>query len=243
MFGMLVEGLLDLLWPPRTTCIYCDGPLEAGAAQRLFCGTCWDSMGFPPGRHYCFNCTRPYTGWGDYCPECSRGSPYGYVFSLGLHEGALREAVHQVKYGGREALGILLGKRLGALISTRPDCIIPMPLHLFRLRERGYNQAALIAQGIASVLSVPVVDGVLRRRRRTARQADLDRESRQRNMADAFGLRRGTPYWLGRSVLLVDDVLTTGATASAAAKVIWESGATEVNLAVLAVSSTPVAQF
>lgn len=243
VFRTVVDGLLDLLWPPRTTCIFCTGPLGEDGIGGLFCADCWASMGFPAGRRYCFNCTRPHTGWGDYCADCARGSVFGYVYALGLHEGALREAVHQVKYGGREALGILLGTRLGALVSSRPDCIVPMPLHPFRLRQRGYNQAALIAQGLAEVLGVPVVDRVLRRRRWTARQANLDRLSRQRNMENAFDLPMGAPCWQGRSVLLVDDVLTTGSTARAAARVLWESGAADVNLAVLAVSATPVAQF
>lgn len=200
-------------------------------------------MSFPPDGRYCFNCARPLSAWGELCPACARGSPFGYVYALGLHQGALRQAVHQVKYGGREELGILLGARLSALVSTRPDCLVPMPLHPARLRERGYNQAAVVARGIAAYQGVPVVEGVLLRRRRTARQAGLDRSARQRNVANAFGLRRGVPPWEGRSVLLVDDVLTTGATAGAAARVLRESGAAEVNLAVLAVSATPVAAF
>jgi len=253
-----MEGLLDLLWPPRTQCAHCGGPLGADAVGRLLCGPCWESMGFPPGRRYCFHCARPLPGlpaaaggqgrgllappeWGSLCPECRRGSPFGAVYALGVHEGALRKAVHLLKYEGREELGVLLGKRLGGVVDRPPDCLVPMPLHPSRLRERGYNQAALVARGMAAVLDVPVVAEGLVRRRPTARQADLDREGRIRNTADAFGPGRGAPEWAGRRVLLVDDVLTTGATAAAAARVLWEGGAAEVDLAVLAVSGTPVA--
>lgn len=267
MPNRLVQGLLDLLWPPRTRCAHCDGMLGADSAGGLLCGACWASMGFPPGRRYCFHCARPLPGqplpwgwqafherrvpekwqssgvppgWAPLCPDCARGSPFGRIHALGLHEGALRKAVHLVKYEGREELGILLGRRLGGVVTRRPDYIVPVPLHPSRLRERGYNQAALIARGIGEVLGVPVVEGALVRHRRTARQADLDRRSRLQNLQQAFGPGCVAAAWFGRLVLLVDDVLTTGATASAAATVLWETGAAEVDLAVLAVSATPV---
>jgi ComF family protein len=125
-------------------------------------------------------------------------------------------------------------------VPDRYDCLVPMPLHSSRLRERGYNQAALIAQGLAAVRGVPVAEGWLLRRRRTDIQHRLDREGRLRNLTDAFAVKAGSAPWHGRRVLLVDDVLTTGATAAAAAGALYRSGALRVDVAVLAVSTTPV---
>jgi len=132
-----------------------------------------------------------------------------------------------------------LGRRLGMKIQTRYNCIVPVPLHRSRRRERGYNQAALIARGIAGVIGTPVEEEGLVRLRSTGHQAKLHRGERMRNLAGAFGVKSPTPPWSGRSVLLVDDVLTTGTTAAAAAGVLWRSGACQVDLAVLAVSTKP----
>jgi ComF family protein len=197
-------------------------------------------MHFPPVSHCCFNCARPLAGGGTFCRGCAAGSPFGYVYALGLHEGALREAVHHLKFGDREALAPPLGRRLAALISTRPDCLVPVPLHRSRLVERGYNQATLIAQAIAAELAIPVMDQAMKRLRRTGHQAKLDRAARMKNLQHAFGVARTPAPWVGKSVLLVDDVLTTGATAAAVANVLRQTGARAVDMAVLAVSATKV---
>lgn len=173
-------------------------------------------------------------------PGLRGGSAFGYVYALGLHEGALREAVHHLKFGDREELAPPLGRRLAALISTRPDCLVPVPLHRSRLVERGFNQATLIARAIAAELSIPVMDQAMTRLRRTGHQAKLDRAARMKNLQHAFGVARTPAPWAGKSVLLVDDVLTTGATAVAVANVLRQTGARAVDMAVLAVSATKV---
>ena len=243
MLQLVLQGLMDLLWPPRTECLLCGAPLGAGELPEPVvpvCGACWDGMRFPPGLRCCFTCARPLSGGGTYCRSCAAGSPFGYVYSLGLHEGALREAIHHLKFGDREELARPLGRRLAALISTRPDCLVPVPLHRSRLVERGYNQATLIAQSIGAELSIPVVDKAMKRLRRTGHQDKLDRAARMQNLQHAFGVSQSPAPWAGRSVLLLDDVLTTGATAAAVAAVLRQTGASSVDMAVLAVSATKV---
>lgn len=239
MLKLFLRGMMDLLWPPRTTCLLCHGPLPAeGMGSGLpVCGPCWEGMGFDSAEPRCRNCSRPLAGGQGLCVECAQVPPFGRVWALGLHRGPLREAIHHLKFGGRRRLGLALGLRLAAEIPPVHDLIVPIPLHPSRLRERGYNQAALIGAGIGQALGTAVVERGLVRRRPTGHQAKLDRAERLRNLQDAFGVARMRSLpWAGRRVLLVDDVLTTGATASAAARVLRATGARGVDLAVLAVS-------
>jgi len=239
MLRLFLQGLADLLWPPRTTCLLCEGPLPAeGTGSGLpVCEGCWHGMGFDAAVPRCGNCSRPLAGGPGLCVECAQAPPFGRVWALGLHRGPLREAIHHLKFGGRRRLGVALGLRLAAEIPPVHDLIVPIPLHPSRLRERGYNQAALIGAGIGQALGTAVVERGLVRRRPTGHQAKLDRSERLRNLRGAFGVARVKNLpWEGRRVLLVDDVLTTGATASAAAEVLRATGALGVDLAVLAVS-------
>lgn len=241
MLRLMLQGLANLLWPPRIHCLICEAPL-AGCSEPagLVCDQCLGSMAFDPHEPRCANCTRPTYAADGLCAECADGSPFGVVFSLGPHKGALREAVHHFKFEDRRELGQVLGRRLARTISVRYDCVVPVPLHRSRLRERGYNQAALIGKELADAAGVPLYEGMLVRLRQTGHQAKLHRSSRLHNLQGAFGIAQPNPPWTGRRVLLVDDVLTTGATAAAAATELYGSGARTVDLAVLAVSTTVV---
>lgn len=251
---------MDILWPPRTTCLTCDGPLahlegpgerelggegvggahDAGGVLPI-CWDCWASMPFVPGTVLCYNCSRPIKGGWGLCVECQEGSPFGQVWALGLHQGALRKAIHHLKFGDRQVLGLALGQRLAEMVERPADMLVPIPLHRSRLRERGYNQAALIAEGLALQLAIPVVEEELVRVRSTGHQTHRDRDARWQNLSRAFAVRSEGPQpWMGRDVLVVDDVLTTGATAAAAAEVLLATGARSVDLAVLAVSDKPI---
>lgn len=240
MWRLLVQGCLDFLWPPRTQCLLCPNPLTETSVAELLCQDCWERMGFQESITVCRHCSRPVADGSDLCRECAEGSPFGRVFALGLHEGPLREAIHHLKFAGRYELGPLLGKRLASQLPSAWECILPVPLHRSRLLDRGYNQAAAIAKGIAELHPWPVPDKHLLRLRRTAHQAKLHRGERMKNLVGAFGVKRGTPPWQDKAVLLVDDVLTTGSTVAAVAQVLYDSGARSVDVAVLAVSTKPV---
>jgi ComF family protein len=149
-----------------------------------------------------------------------------------------REAIHALKFGGRRGLAnplgdLLAGLPLSALPGAAPDVLVPVPLHPRRARERGYNQALLLARRLERAWGVPVAADALRRTVATQPQADLDAAARRRNVRDAFAVR--SPELIaGRHVVLVDDVLTTGATAAECAMSLRRAGAATVGVLTVA---------
>jgi ComF family protein len=146
--------------------------------------------------------------------------------------------LHEFKYGGRRrasgrlAQALLEDPAARALVGSS-DLLVPVPLHPRRLRERGFNQSAVLADEIARRTGCPVCPDALVRRTDTVPQAGLTAAARRRNVRDAFAVRRKAAV-AGRTVTLVDDVLTTGATAFACARRLREAGATEVRLLTVA---------
>jgi ComF family protein len=158
------------------------------------------------------------------------------VVAAGVYAGTLREAVHRFKFGGALALDRPLGGLLAARLAAemplwRPELVVPVPLHRRRLGERTYNQSLLLARELARQWRVAVPARLLLRTRPTPPQQGLTAAQRRRNLKGAFALRRPLG---GERVLLVDDVLTTGATARECARMLLAGGAGEVAVAVLA---------
>jgi ComF family protein len=169
------------------------------------------------------------------CALCRLGlRGFDAVYSYGSYEGTLRELVHLFKYGGVRPLARTFGQLMGQALPRDAgfDVIVPMPLHWFKQWQRGFNQADLLAREIGKKWNVPV-RSVIRRKKSTRPQAGLTNAKRRANMSGAFQIARGKPLQ-GMRVLLVDDVVTTGATASACARVLKRAGAAHVALLALA---------
>lgn len=230
----LPESLFELLYPPR--CAACAAFLPEGA-RGAFCGACAAALE-PMPAWACPRCAellRP-TIHGR-CPACARRRPAFDGARAGwLYGGPLLEAVHALKYGRAAWLARPLGRMLAEAVPLDParvDLVVPVPLHPRRLRDRGFDQAERLAVEVARRLGRPLRPEVLRRVRSTPPQAARDRAGRAANVAGAFRARRAAAL-RGRRVLLVDDVLTTGATASAAARALRDAGAARVEVLVLA---------
>jgi len=158
--------------------------------------------------------------------------PSHVVWAAWVYDERAACMVHALKYGGRPALASALGEVLAAALpaAARPDLVLEVPLHPTRRRERGYNQAALLADAAAERLGVPRLSAALIRVRGTAPQARLDPLSRRANVAGAFRVRQPAAL-RGRSVLIVDDVVTTGATLEACLDALAVAGARPAGLA------------
>jgi ComF family protein len=169
------------------------------------------------------------------CALCRLGlNGFDQVYSFGAYEGVLRKLIHVFKFEGVRTLQRPLGAMLAQALPRESgfDAIVPMPLHWRRRWQRGFNQAELLAREIARKWNVPV-SALVRRRRATAPQAGLTSAQRRKNMQGAFEAKRGMSV-KGMRILLIDDVLTTGATASACARTLKRAGAAQVTFLALA---------
>ena len=170
------------------------------------------------------------------CSACELAPPaYERALSLGRYDGALRRLIHLLKYDGIEPLGAELGEKL-ALLGPRlgsADVVTATPLHWGRHWQRGFNQAALVARQAARVWGLPFEADLLRRVRSTAPQAGRTRAERLSNVRGAFRARDKAAV-AGRRIILVDDVMTTGATLEACARALRRAGARGVAAATLA---------
>lgn len=219
------NALIAALLAPA--CAVCKSHLDEPLSGCV-CKHCWASIRAitPP---VCDRCGDPLARPRGACPGCRHESAVARARAVGEYEGTLREIIHALKYSGRRSLARPLGewmRRAGSELLEEADCVVPVPLHWRREHQRGFNQA----REIARYLGPPVVDALIRRRA-TRAQVELAADSRRANVAGAFALRRGWfrhPQIRGRSVLLIDDVSTTGATLESCAGVLKEFGASEV---------------
>jgi ComF family protein len=190
--------------------------------------------------HFCSACGTPFLNASPLnaaglCGLCRTGlTRFDAAFAFGEYDSGLRKLIHLFKYGKVKALAKpLAGLLVRALpLHARFDLIVPMPMHWLRRMGRGFNQSELLARHVAARTSAPVA-GVLRRTRRTPPQAGLTRAQRRDNVAGAFAVTEPARVG-GRHILLVDDVLTTGATANACAAVLKRAGAARVTIATVA---------
>lgn len=206
------DALLSALVAPP--CAICGAVLER-PLDGAVCARCWDAVaGGPITVH--------------------ASSILARAAAVGEYDGVLRDVIHALKYHGRRSTAPRLARLMaqhGGDVLAGADAVVPVPLHRQRERERGFNQADMLARG----LGVPVTP-LLRRTRATTAQVDLPASARHHNVRGAFALRR-TPWWRrerssavigGRTFVLVDDVTTTGATLEACARVLLGAGAKEV---------------
>ncbi|QQP88973.1 ComF family protein [Skermanella sp. TT6] len=241
----LARAALDAVLPPR--CLSC---AESVDRQGTLCMRCWGALTFlaPP---WCSCCGEPFEGVVDpglpdaqraetlLCARCvGSPPPFGRARSALRYDDGSRGMILGFKHADQTYAAVAFGgwlARSGAELLT-PDAILaPVPLHRWKLFARRYNQAALLAKDVGRRSGVAVLPGLLVRHRRTTPQGGHSRTGRQRNVRGAFRVRPSLAERIrGRPVVLVDDVLTTGATASECARVLLRAGAARVDVLTLA---------
>ncbi len=226
----LLEGVLDVVFPPR--CSGCGAGVEAAHS---LCGECWKRLRFisEPMCHCCGHpfelAVQPHM----LCADCLKESPpYVQCRSALFYDEASRHHIIGYKFHDRTALTPLFAEWLARSCETmlpQIDCIVPVPLHWFRLWRRGYNQAALLAYAVSARTGLPVLPDALLRTRYTTPQNALTRLQRLDNVKGAFHVKSGSEARItGKNILLIDDVITTGATIKASTKALLKAGAERV---------------
>jgi ComF family protein len=213
--------LLDFFYPP--VCLACNKLMPDGRDH--VCEECWSSIRTVQKDLALYQETRGKLLASGVIDDLAAS----FVFEK---EGSFQHIAHALKYSGIQSLGLELGRRLGEVINAwdlRADALVPIPLHKRKLRERGYNQAELIARGVSTSTKIPVRAGLVGRKRFTQTQTALSSEERQKNVKGAFELNISDFSQIrDRTFILIDDVITTGSTIEACARELRRAGAVRV---------------
>lgn len=241
----MLGHVMDFCYPGA--CANCDAPAAGGNGAKL-CDPCAAELDLLVASSACDRCAKPLASDAAPCPYChGRGiAPFERIIRLGVFDDPLKNLIHEMKYHKRWPLAEMLADRLcaterakGLLVET--EVLVPVPLHFIRQFQRGYNQADVIARRIASKRNshgIAVIPAA-RRTRNTETQTHLHSDQkRQMNVRGAFALKRCARKIEGKHVLVIDDVMTTGATLKSLGRVLKKAKPASLCALVLAVADS-----
>lgn len=232
--------LSDLLFPRH--CRTCDVKMSH-ENRFLICDICFQKISFLSGQA-CRGCAKFFPGFDGsqgkgFCPGCARDKRFfDECFSVAIYEGVIKELLQSFKYAREEYLAHTLQMIFGKVFERNIpwnefDCMVPVPLHPLKLKERGFNQSLFLAQELYKKLKIPLFPTALKRVKYSQGQTLQDKKARIENIRDSFVVK-STQRIQNKRVLLVDDVLTTEATVQECAKILKASGAVSVTVLTLA---------
>lgn len=232
------DSFLELIYPEKNTCFICEA-YDESIGDKYICPDCEKRIKklLPP---LCVKCSKPidYNSPNNLCRECA-GSKRHFEISRApyAYEGLIKKAIYSYKYYNKPYFYKFFGNCLVNYMKSNNytgfDCIVPVPLHPSKMRKRGYNQSELLARHISEKLSIPYVDA-LKRTKKTLKQSVQSKEGRRKNLKDAFAVKSSAKKVINSSVLLVDDIYTTGTTADECSKALVKYGAGKVYVITIA---------
>ena len=218
----------DFALPPR-----CPGCGAVTGEDHRFCATCWGKLRFlgPP---WCAGCNVPFAydrGAGALCGDCLAEPPaHAGVRAAVAYGDVARTVALRLKYGGRTAFAETVGRQMARLMPEGSDLLVAVPLHRWRLWSRGFNQAALIAASLTRATGVPNDPLLLRRVKATPPLRGMGAKARARAVAGVFRVADPRGRLKGKSVVLIDDIHTSGATTAGCTRVLLRAGASRVTI-------------
>jgi ComF family protein len=230
----MLNRILNIFFPEN--CPICMGKaLEHKTAP--ICINCWNSV-LPYNGPKCQKCSKPLiSDVSTICGDCLQDQPaFTNARSFGLYDGVLKKAINLMKYHGIKRLSKPLSELLLQIEIPRGDIIVPVPLFKKRLKQREFNQSALLAKNIAKALGIKLLPDCLVKVRDTVPQVGLNSKERKKNIKKAFDIRSRDPIE-GKDIILVDDVFTTGATVKECSRVLKKAGAKDIFVITLAHSA------
>jgi ComF family protein len=227
----MLNSFLNILFPE--TCPVCKNPAKDHRTAPI-CIDCWRTLS-PYEGPMCRRCGTPLiSDVSTICGECLAHEPaFSYARSFGLYEGVLKRAISLLKFYGIKRLSRPLSDVMLKMKIPEADVVIPVPLHEKRLRKREFNQSALIAKYLASSMGLRVMLNSLVKVRDTMPQVGLSSQARKKNIKGAFAVENDSLI-TGKDIVLVDDVVTTGATVRECSKVLKKAGARNIYVITLA---------
>ena len=234
-------GLLDFILPAR--CASCSAKI---ADHGYLCPACWGDLK-PLAAPFCCHCALPFefeTGLGDECGSCMKDPPsFDWARAAVSYDDMGRGLVLRLKHGGTTAVVPAMAQMMARTVAGMPiDVLMPVPLHKRRMLSRRFNQSQLLSMTIARSLGLETDNFSLEKRKATASQGGLGRKARFKNVKASFAVGADREGFIKeKNIVLVDDVLTTGATASACAKALKKAGAKSVGVVTFARVGRPVA--
>ncbi|MCI8408409.1 MAG: ComF family protein [Lachnospiraceae bacterium] len=237
----IAEVLINMVYPPR--CPLCGAIIKE--SKRLACDSCYKELEYVEEPR-CKCCSKAIEDEeAEYCYDCSRKEFY---FESGIalwnYSSQMKKSLAMFKYQNRKEYGKFYGEEFvrvygDVLKSLEPDALIPVPVHWTRYIERGYNQAAIIANQIGKRIQIPVVEDFLVRTKKTIAQKHLDDKGREQNLQGAFAV---SEKWKKNEhkmecVVIIDDIYTTGSTINTCAKVLKKEGVKEIYFGVLCIGN------
>jgi len=239
----IAAGLLDLVYP--RVCLLCRQPLTDSSFPYPLCPACFSRLQInrPP---FCSRCSRPIATYQHLrCPHCAKNAPvFDRAWGVTLFDERMRHLIHLFKYGNKTGLRAFFGRLMADFIRLYHvpiydfDGLLPAPLHAARRRERGYNQSDLLAESLKNTFNIPIIKTAVRRLRNTSNQARLSQKERWTNIARAFKINQSL-HIRHKNILIIDDLLTTGATASEITRVLKNAGAANVCVLTLSITNQP----
>ena len=221
----IIAQCADWLFPPY--CCLCNKALPS--ANQVICTSCYSAL--PWNNHACRQCALPLES-GERCGTCLCNPPaFAHCITPFRYEPPISTLIIQLKFQQQlryaRVLGQLLIESIVKYQHSLPECIIPIPLHIQRLKQRGFNQALEIAKPLSKQLQIPLLDGHCYRRKNTLPQSQLSARARRRNLSAAFAIREKMPF---QHVAIVDDVMTTGQTVRALSQMLQQQGIQKIDI-------------
>ena len=214
------QSTFNWLIPRR--CMAC--AIAMAGDSQPYCRACYQALPFQT--HCCTRCGQTISAQLDYCGRCLlTPPPFDACFCPFRYEGVISEEIQRFKYGDRPELSMGLAQALNlelqAIDIAKPDLLIPVPVHISRLRKRGYNQSLLLTKSLSKLINIPFSNSLIEKHRSTEPQVNQSLRQRQNNVKGSFRMCGETPP---RSIAIIDDVFTTGATAAEITKILKRNG-------------------
>lgn len=237
----IFKRAVELLYPP--CCPFCDQRLKKWEYQSGVCRKCQNKLVYITDIH-CLKCGKPLDNEREeFCRDCCRRShQYDQARALLSYQGDARSSLYRFKYSNRREYAHFYGKEIARMLgrwirSCKADYLMPIPLYVKKERERGYNQALVLAKEVSRQMEIPLLKDVLVKRTDTRQQKELDSIGRQKNLEAAFGIvdESRQIQLTGTCVILVDDIYTTGATVDAAAAILRRAGVSKIYVLTVAI--------